>query len=220
MQAHSPDAVIVEGDLTDAALRRLVIARTIERYGRIDILLNNAGAGLYQPAHSAPEDLARRMFELNFFAALDMIQLVTPHMQRQRTGAIVNVSSIAGQVALPWFTLYSASKAALISLTNGLRMELSSDGIHCMAVCPGYVKTKFQTNVLAGSPPDLGGLSKKWAITAEKCADDIVRGLERNARTVVTPASGRFLIALYRLIPGLVERQLSGMYRKQLRELR
>jgi short-subunit dehydrogenase len=157
------------------------------------------------------------MFELNFFAPLELIQLAAPYMKRQGDGAIVNISSIAGKVTLPWFTLYSASKYALGSMTDGLRMELRRAGIHSMTVCPGYVKTGFQSHVLHGSVPEaVGGMKSRWAITAEECAQAIVKGLERNARTVVAPAAfGWLFVVLERLFPWLVDRQLEAMYWKQ-----
>jgi uncharacterized protein len=201
-------ALIFAGDLRDENTRHSVVERTIERFGRIDVLINNAGVGLYAPAHSAPIEEARRMWELNFFAPLDLIQRVVPHMKQQRSGIIVNVGSIAGKITLPWFTLYSASKYAIGSLTDGLRMELRAFGIHTMTVCPGYVNTGFQQNVLHGNPPALAGRARQWAISADQCASDIVRGIENGKRTVVTPASGWLLIALERLFPTLVDRQL------------
>jgi short-subunit dehydrogenase len=204
------DALVTAGDLTSAEVRSRVVERTIERFGAIDILINNAGAGLYSPAWKAPLDQAHAMFELNFFAPLAMIQLVAPHMRQRRSGMIVNIGSIAGKVTLPWFTLYSATKFALGSLTEGLRMELAGDGIRTMVVCPGYVKTDFQSHVLLGRPPD-----RLWkvAITAERCAQAVARGVERNARTVVTPAIAWAFIAMQRLFPSLVEIQMKRIYR-------
>jgi short-subunit dehydrogenase len=139
-----------------------------------------------------------------------MIQLVAPHMRERKSGMIVNIGSIAGKVTLPWFTLYSATKYALGSLTEGLRMELAGDGIRTMVVCPGYVKTDFQSHALVGRPPD-----NLWrvSITSEQCARAVARGVERDARTVVTPALGWAFIALQRLFPALVERQLIRIYR-------
>src|SRR5581483_7391136 len=182
---------VLTGDLTSAEDRRRVVEGALAHFGRIDILVNNAGVGLYAPAHQAPMEPTRRLFELNFFAPLEMTQLVAPGMIRQGSGAIVNVSSIAGKVTLPWFTLYSASKYALCSLSDGLRMELRRSGIHVMKVCPGYVDTGFQAHVLGGeSPAGVRGTRRTFAITAEQCAEAIARGLERNARTVLTPRTG------------------------------
>jgi short-subunit dehydrogenase len=209
--AGGPDALLLPGDLTQSDARQRAVERTLEHYGSIDILINNAGVGLYSPAWKAPIAEARKMFELNFFAALEMAQLVVPSMRRQGSGTIVNVSSIAGKMTLPWFTLYSASKYAVCSLTDGLRMELKRDGIHAMVVCPGYVSTNFQTHVLAGGPPDSMRRSRPFSITPEQCAEAIARGVERDARTVLTPASGWWLIGFARLFPGLVERRLEKM---------
>jgi short-subunit dehydrogenase len=207
------DAVVTAGDLMNASVRNRVVERTVERFGRIDILINNAGIGLYAPAWKAPLDEAHAMFELNFFAPLAMIQLVTPHMRERRSGMIVNIGSIAGKVTLPWFTLYSATKFALGALTDGLRMELAGDGILTMVVCPGYVMTDFQMHALVGQAPDRLLKGRKFAITPEQCAEAVARGVERDARTVVTPRSGWALIALQRLFPTLVERQMRKIYR-------
>jgi short-subunit dehydrogenase len=214
-QVAGPEDFVLAGDLRDSAVRREFVARSVERFGRIDVLINNAGVGLYAPAWKAPMEQTRELFELNFMAPLELTQLVVPHMREQRSGAIVNISSIAGKVTLPWFTLYSASKYAIGSLTEGLRVELRSFGIHTMTVCPGYVKTRFQENVLAGPPPRLSGLRQRWAITPEQCAEAIARGLERSARTVVTPKTGWVFVALARLFPAAVDRRLERIYIEQ-----
>jgi short-subunit dehydrogenase len=123
-------------------------------------------------------------------------------------------------VTLPWFTMYSASKAALIAMTNGLRLELRSSGIHCMAVCPGYVRTNFQHNLIAGDvPPALAPLKQKWSISPEECAAAILRGIERRSRTVITPGSGWLLVAASKLFPGLVDRQLESVWLKEAGQL-
>jgi short-subunit dehydrogenase len=210
-----PGDLVTAGDLRDSSFRQTFVERSIDHFGRIDILVNNAGVGLYAPAWRAPLEQTRDMFELNFMAPLHLIQQVVPHMRAARSGAIVNIGSIAGKVTLPWFTLYSASKYAVGSLTDGLRMELRSFGIHTMTVCPGYVKTRFQENVIAGNAPQLTGLRKRWAITPEQCAEDIASGLERSARTVVTPQTGWVFIALERVLPRAVDRRLEQIYLEQ-----
>ena len=206
-----PDTLRIAGDITDEETRESLVARTIDRFGTIDILINNAGMGLYAPAWKAPMADARRLFDLNFFAPLAMIQLVTQRMRQRKSGIIVNISSIAGQMTLPWFTLYSASKFALGSLADGLRAELKADGIHVMTVCPGYVKTDFQAHALGTRPPTGIVKGKRFAITAEECADAVARGVERDARTVVTPRIGWLLVALSRLFPAIVESRLAAI---------
>jgi short-subunit dehydrogenase len=124
----------------------------------------------------------------------------------------VNVGSIAGKVTLPWFTLYSASKYALGSLTDGLRMELKPYGVHAITVCPGYVKTRFQQNVYVGVPPDrvLKGRSTV-AITPAECARAIANGVERKARTVVTPRLAWLFVAAERLFPSFIDARMADM---------
>jgi short-subunit dehydrogenase len=213
--AASPGDLVLPGDLVDPGFRKDSIAAAVARFGGIDVLVNNAGVGLYQPAWRASAAELRHMFELNFFAPLDLIQLAAPHMRAAGRGVIVNVSSIAGRVTLPWFTLYSATKAALGALTRGLRSELKRDGIHCVEVCPGYVRTAFQRNVLSGSPPEALVAGRRFATSAENCANAIVRAVERESRTVITPVSGRLLLAAQALFPALVEAQLARMMHRQ-----
>jgi short-subunit dehydrogenase len=129
-------------------------------------------------------------------------------MRERKRGMIVNISSIAGKVTLPWFTLYSVSKFALGSLTDGLRMELKPYGIHAMTVWPGYVKTEFQAHAMGTRPPVPIMSGRRFAITPDACAEAIARGVERDARSVVVPRSGWVLIALSRLLPGMLESRL------------
>ena len=136
LASHDPGgALLLPCDVTRDEARREIVGRTMERYGRIDILINNAGVGAYGPSFAAPLDETRRMMEVNFFAPLALAQLVAPEMRARRSGMIVNVGSVAGKVTLPWMTLYSASKYAVGSWTEGLRMELARDGVHAMLVC-------------------------------------------------------------------------------------
>ena len=206
-----PDTLRTVGDITSEATRQTLVARTVERFGGIDILVNNAGMGLYTQAWKAPMADARRLFELNFFAPLALTQLVTPSMREHKRGAIVNISSIAGKVILPWLTLYSVSKFALGSLSDGLRTELKRDGIHVMTVCPGYVDTEFQAHALGERPPAPIAKGRRFAITAQECAEAIARGVEREARTVMVPRIGWVLVALSRLFPAAIESRLAAI---------
>jgi short-subunit dehydrogenase len=209
--AAKADALVTPGDITREETRRSVVARTLERFGCIDIVINNAGAGLYSPSWNAPLDEVRRMMELNFFALLGLTQLVIPHMRERQTGLIVNISSIAGKVPLPWLTLYSASKFAVGAFTEGLRMELKRDRIRTMIVCPGYVQTAFQEHARGGPVPVAIRRARRFTITAEQCAAAIRRGVERDARTVVTPRAGWLFVLAMRLFPSFVESQMAAL---------
>jgi short-subunit dehydrogenase len=218
-QVAGADALTTAGDITDPEVRESVVQRTLERFGAVDILINNAGIGLFGPAWRSPLPAVRQMFELNLFSVLGMIQLVVPHMRERKRGMIVNVGSVTGKVTLPWFTLYSASKYAVGSLTDGLRMELQADGIHSMTVCPGYVRTKFSAHAFLVGRPGKLPQGNRFSISAEQCAEDIARGVERNARTVVTPRVAWLFVALKRLMPTFLDGQIARIY-QQLGEFR
>jgi len=205
------NALIVPGDLTSEADRRRVVERTLGEYGRIDILINNAGVGIYSPSWDTPMDEARYLMEVNFFGLLGLTQLVVPQMRERRGGMVVNVGSIGGKMVLPWMTVYSASKYAVGALTEGMRMELMRDGIRTMLVCPGYVVTGFQKNVRMGEAPPKVREARRFAISPERCAHDIRRGVERNARTIVTPAVGWLFVLAMRLFPWIVESRMAEM---------
>lgn len=212
LQASAPkDALMVPGDLTNDADRRSVVERTLAHYGEIDILINNAGVGYYQASWEMPMDEVRYLMEVNFFAPLAMTQLVVPAMRTRRSGMIVNVGSIGGKVPLPWMPVYTMSKYAVGAMTDCQRVELKGSGIRTMVVCPGYVQTNFQKNVRYGQTPPRIQKARRFAISAETCALAIRRGVEREARTVVTPRSGWLFVIAMRLFPSLVESKMAEM---------
>ncbi len=196
--------LIIAGDLTNAATRVSIVDQAIARFGRIDVVINNAGRGSYHAPSTSPLEDARGMFELNLFAPFHLAQLATPFLLRTH-GTLVNISSIAGLMSLPWLPLYSASKFALTSLSATQRMELRRHGVNVMTVFPGYVDTDFQAHATGDRPPARVIQGKRFAVSAEDCSAAIVRGIERRSGQVVTPRLGWLAIWSHRLFPGLVE---------------
>ena len=203
----APGDLVVSGDITHDSVRSALIAQTVARWGRIDVLINNAGRGSYYSAFTTPLDEARALFELNFFGPLALAQLAAPHLRRTR-GMVVNVSSIAGQISLPWLPVYSASKFALAALTSAQRTELKRHHVQVMGVFPGYVDTEFQAHALGPRPPDRVAQGKRFAVSAGKCAEAIVDGIAHRKRMVITPRAGWPLVWANRLFPGFVESRL------------
>ena len=122
------------------------VAAVIAKEGAIDVLVNNAGMGITGPVEETPTEAMRQVFETNFFGALEVIKAVLPQMRSQQQGLIINITSIAGYMGLPFRGIYSATKAALEMTTEALRMELKNSGIHLTTVAPG----DFATNIAAG----------------------------------------------------------------------
>jgi len=145
--ALAPERVLVHTlDVTRAGDAEAAIAATLARFGRIDVVLNNAGYGIVGAVEETPETELRAQMETNFFGAAAVIQAVLPTLRRQRTGAIVNISSLGGQLSFAGFSAYSASKFALEGLSEALAQEVAPFGIKVLIVEPG----QFRTN-LAGA---------------------------------------------------------------------
>src|SRR5215471_13185742 len=142
------------GDITDEELCREAVAATKARFGGIDILINNAGVGLFATASESSLQCAGRVFEVNLWAPVTLTSLVLPQMRERRSGAVINIESIGSWVSLPWSAMYCASKHALHAYTRSLHHEVHEDGIHLMSVVPGIVETRFREHVLGGSPPE------------------------------------------------------------------
>jgi NAD(P)-dependent dehydrogenase (short-subunit alcohol dehydrogenase family) len=128
-------------DVTDAEQRERALSEAVERFGRIDVLVNNAGRTQVGAVEETTDDELRALFELHFFAPAALTRAVLPRMRRQRSGAIVQMSSVGGQVTAPGFGAYCATKFALEGLTETLRDEVAPFGIHTMIVEPGAFRT-------------------------------------------------------------------------------
>jgi NAD(P)-dependent dehydrogenase (short-subunit alcohol dehydrogenase family) len=128
-------------DVTDAAEREAAVAAALERFGRIDVLVNNAGRTQVGAVEETTEDELRALFDLHFFAPAALTRLVLPTMRAQGSGAIVQMSSVGGQVTAPGFGAYCATKFALEGLTQTLQEEVEAFGIRTLIVEPGAFRT-------------------------------------------------------------------------------
>src|SRR5690554_1269662 len=137
------EIIFLKLDVTDEQSVSLGVEEFFQQAGRIDVLINNAGYGMFGPLEEFPLDKARVLFETNYFGALRMIQAVLPQMRAAGQGLIINLTSLAGKFVIPFQVHYSASKYALEALTEGLRQELRPFGIKVTAVAPGDIKTRF-----------------------------------------------------------------------------
>ena len=132
-----------EMDVTDSADNERAVNQVIETEGRIDVLINNAGFGIYGPVEDVPLDDARYQFEVNLFGLAHLTQLVLPHMRAQGSGRIVNISSMVGKVFTPMGAWYIASKHALEGWSDCLRLETAPFGIRVVLIEPGAIHTEF-----------------------------------------------------------------------------
>lgn len=141
--ADLDNVLVTRLDVTDSASITAAVTAGIEHFGAIDVLLNNAGYGAYGPLEAFSTDRIRRQFDTNVIGLLEVTQAVLPHMRRRRTGTIVNISSIGGQITFPLGTLYHGTKFAVEGLSEALHYELEPLGIRVRIVEPGMIKTDF-----------------------------------------------------------------------------
>ena len=137
---------LVALDVRDVESIHLAVAQIIQSTGRLDVVINNAGVGITGPLEEIPMEEIKNNFDTNFFGPIAVMKAVLPQMRQQKSGLIVNITSIAGYMGLPYRSVYSASKGALELITEALRMEVKSFGIQITNVAPG----DFATNIAAG----------------------------------------------------------------------
>lgn len=186
------------------------LALTLHNFDRLDVWVNNAGVGIRDSVANVDMTNFRALFETNFFGAIACLQAVVPAMREKGGGAIVNISSVAGHIPVPYMAIYSASKFALNAIGKGARVELKRDNINVLTVCPGYVATEFGEHVVANRQGTVRPKSVR-GVTAERVALATYRGYRRRKREVVVPWTMIPMIKLYQLFPGLVEWAMSKM---------
>lgn len=137
---------LVALDVRNSDSIKTAVSKIIETSGRLDIVINNAGVGITGPLEEIPTEEIRNNFETNFFGPIEVMKAVLPQMRKQNSGLIINITSIAGYMGLPYRSVYSASKGALELITEALRMEVKAFGVEITNVAPG----DFATNIAAG----------------------------------------------------------------------
>jgi uncharacterized protein len=206
----------VQADITRPADIERLISRTNGAFGRIDVLVNNAGRSMRRAiADTTPEDF-RELLELNLVALVGMTRAALPHLLAVR-GHVVNIGSLAGKAAARFVGAYPATKFAVSAYSQQLRLELSPLGLHVLLVCPGPIdrdeprtqaESQARGDELAGLPESArqpGAGVRARAVRPEWLAKQIVRACERRRGELIYPRSARLLFALMQLSPRLAD---------------
>lgn len=208
---HSERTVALACDVRNREEIDRVVGLTMHHFKRIDVWINNAGRGHFGSIANVEMPAARDTFETNLFGAIGAMQAVIPIMKQQGGGTIINISSVAGHIPLPFHSVYSGTKFALNTIGKAARIELKNSGIHVLTVCPGYVRTDFGANaVRRGEQKQLRPTSIR-GISPERVARAVLRGYLRGRREIVVPWYMHPMIKLYQLFPGLVELGMARM---------
>jgi len=185
-----------------------VISLTLHHFGRIDVWINNAGHGVIDSVAQMDMAACRDLFETNLFGTISAMQAVIPVMKQQGSGTIINISSVAGHVPLPYSAAYSGSKFAMNAMGKAARIELRKRNINVLTVCPGYVRTDFSANAVRGKELKKVRPSTVRGITVERVARATLNGYRRRKREVIVPWTMYPVVKLYQLFPGIVEQAM------------
>lgn len=205
LRAQGHDAFAETVDVTDATAVERMVANTEARWGRIDFYFNNAGIAYIGELLDMGNDAWQRTIDVNLWGVAHGIRSVYPRMVKQGSGCIVNTASVAGLAPSPGFTIYAATKHAVVGLSRSLRVEAKQYGVQVNVLCPGFIRTPLISNAKYSGMDGVVAANdiQKKAPFAEPdlVATDLMKGIERNKAVIVTPASARVAMLILRLAP-------------------
>jgi short-subunit dehydrogenase len=212
LTSRGQDVLAVPTDITIEADRERLLQVIRQRYGGLDVLINNAGIASQGHFSESSEAILRQIMEVNFFAPAELIRLAVPLLIQGQQPAIVNVASMTGRCAMPAWPEYSASKHALCGLTEALRGEMVRFGIDVLLVLPGLTRTNLDRNLLNHNGRMAINFQKGMA--PEKVAQSILRALRKNRAETVLGLEALWLLRVHRLMPWLLNLLFTNYVRR------
>src|SRR5262245_48230335 len=206
------ETLVLPADITSESDRRRLIDTAVERFGGLDLLINNAGVGSFGHFADSSEDVLRQIMEVNFFAPAELIRLAIPILSQGQQPAIVNIASMCGRRGLPAWTEYSASKFALCGLTEALRGEMIRFDIDVLLVLPGLTRSDLPRHLLRNT----GRMKIEFdrGMPPEQVAGDILHAVEKNRTETVLGRDARWMLRVNRLLPRLMDRLIARRVRQ------
>ncbi len=210
------DVVSFYVDVTVETDCKVLINKTIEKYGRIDILINNAGISMRAIFGEVEISVLKRLFDVNFWGAVHCTKYALPYLIASK-GTVVGMSSLAGIVGLPARTGYSASKYALHGFLETLRIENLRNGLHVLVMCAGFTKSDIRKKALTadGTPQGYTPREEEKMMMPEEVAHALIKAIKRRRNLVILTLEGKLTAIVKRIAPRLVEHVA---YRKMARE--
>ena len=202
-------------DVSQEADCKKFIDSTLSVYGKIDLLINNAGISMRGLFKDLELDVIRRLMDVNFFGAVYCTRFAL-HSLIENKGTIVGISSIAGYRGLPGRTGYSASKFALQGFLESLITELKDDGVHVMWASPGFTSSKIRDNALndKGETQKENPMDEGKMMSAEECAEHLLKAITKKKRTLVLTTTGKETVFLNKFFPAIADKLVHKFYFK------
>lgn len=197
----------IECDVTKEEECKNLIEKSVERYGKIDILINNAGISMRALFLELSLEAFREVMEVNFYGTVNCTKYALPYILKEG-GSIVGVISIAGYKGLPARSAYSASKFAIYGFLETLRLEYLKEKLHVMIFAPGFTSSNIRERALTadGTPQGETPRDEGKMMSAEECAKHLLKGIKKKRREVILTAVGKTLVLLNKFFPKLVDR--------------
>ena len=209
----------VLGVVTDVSKEedcRRLIGQTVEKFGKIDVLINNAGISMRAIFEEVELDVIRRLMDINFWGTVYCTKYALPYLLKTK-GSVVGVSSIAGFKGLPGRTGYSSSKFAMQGFLETLRIENLKKGLHVMIACPGFTSSNIRNTALAAdgsmqgeSPRDEAGM-----MSPEEVARRIAKGIENRRKLLVMTSQGKMTVILNKFFPYFIDKMVFNHMAKE-----
>jgi len=198
------DILVLPFDLKDTSNATGLTAQIINKFGRIDILINNGGMSQRAEAEKTPIETDRELMEVNYFASVNITKAVFPYMKRQKTGQIIVISSLAGKFGFYLRSGYSAAKHALQGYFDSFRLETENQGIKTLIVCPGKIKTNISLNAVTDKGKH-GKMDESHvdAMSAEECAQIILKAVINGKEEILVGGRELKAVTLRRFFPKL-----------------
>lgn len=214
VEASGGQAIAVQADVGHPDQVAALVAKTVERFGRVDVLVNNAGAGLYASIAETSNEQMERLWRINFLGTFYGIRAVLPVMKSQGSGHILTVSSIVGKRATPFNGAYCSTKFAQVGLMESLRLELRGSGIRTTVLYPSATSSEFLT---ALENPEHREVKHHGPVqTPEQVAQAIVRAIRHPRTEVMTQKVGRAIAIANAVSPSLVDWVVSKTIKRKI----
>jgi len=211
-RAAGAEALAVPTNVADRRQVEALVARAVEQFGRLDVIVNNAGFGLFARVHETDEQDMHAIFETNVFGVFYGCKAAAAVMIPQRSGHIFNVSSVIGKRGTPFHGAYSATKFALCGLSDSMRVEMLPYGIRVTCVCPALTATEFFQHSKRGQAAQSSFQKFKGMMPASAVAKKIVAAVGKNRPEIVLSAGGKMLALMAALSPRLTDAVMKRYY--------
>ena len=210
LYGNHPHVELIEIDITDDSILEDLVADLYLRYGKIDVLINNAGYGIFEDFDQISNQDIHQMFEVNTFALMNLSRRLAARMKERGKGRIINIISMAGLIATNKSSLYSATKFAAIGFSNALRLELMPYGVYLTTVNPGPIRTAFFDQ----ADPDGSYLKSvdRFLLEPDAVARKIVKTIGKNKRELNLPILLNLAHKFYTLFPKLADKLAGGIF--------